>query len=427
MRDRRNRRRVGRGRGRLPARRARWPPPPSPRPSARRPATTPPPTSARVRWSYRQQHRRRWLSRVAGGQPARVAQRRDRVRPRRADRQPRDPAAGLLPRPADLRQRGRRLDLRQSWSPTSRSTSCAIFSYERFKGLLAVRQPMQSRRWTMNPSRRSQLREDLRAAPTPSGWTALVGAARHAAAGARSPSGRAPVPAADAAAARASGCTTPSRRRRIPSCCTTIAVVRRRLRRRHERRSRSPAAARAADGPAASTPIRSRSPPTSTTPTRRASARSSSTTLVEAQKFAGRPADIELLVRLAFRNPAAKSDLSSKFGVDPADAELLVKHVLAAGVRFAGFSFHVGSQSSSAEPYRDGAARHPGPRRAHRRDARCARPHHRHRRRVSRQLPRADARPSTTIADIIDEVLGADAGRRSRCSPNRAVSSPRTA
>jgi ornithine decarboxylase len=36
----------------------------------------------------------------------------------------------------------------------------------------------------------------------------------------------------------------------------------------------------------------------------------------EAQKFAGRPDDIELLVRLAFRNPAAKSDLSSKFGVE---------------------------------------------------------------------------------------------------------------
>jgi ornithine decarboxylase len=71
----------------------------------------------------------------------------------------------------------------------------------------------------------------------------------------------------------------------------------------------------------------------------------------EAQKFAGRPADIELLVRLAFRNPAAKSDLSSKFGVELADAELLVKHVIAAGVQFAGFSFHVGSQSASARPY----------------------------------------------------------------------------
>jgi len=72
----------------------------------------------------------------------------------------------------------------------------------------------------------------------------------------------------------------------------------------------------------------------------------------EAQKFAGRPADIELLVRLAFRNPAAKSDLSSKFGAELSDAELLVKHVLAAGVQFAGFSFHVGSQSPSAEPFR---------------------------------------------------------------------------
>ncbi len=71
----------------------------------------------------------------------------------------------------------------------------------------------------------------------------------------------------------------------------------------------------------------------------------------EIEKFAGRPADIELLVRLAFRNPAAKSDLSSKFGVEPADAELVVKHVIAAGVRFAGFSFHVGSQGPSPDPY----------------------------------------------------------------------------
>jgi ornithine decarboxylase len=70
----------------------------------------------------------------------------------------------------------------------------------------------------------------------------------------------------------------------------------------------------------------------------------------EAQKFSGRPADMELLVRLAFRNPAAKSDLSSKFGVEPHDAELLVKHVLAAGVQFAGFSFLVGSKSSSVAP-----------------------------------------------------------------------------
>ena len=72
----------------------------------------------------------------------------------------------------------------------------------------------------------------------------------------------------------------------------------------------------------------------------------------EALKFAGLPADIQVLVRLAFRNPTAKSDLSTKFGVDPADAELVVKHVLASGVQFAGFSFHVGSQGTTAEPYR---------------------------------------------------------------------------
>src|SRR5262249_21145684 len=36
---------------------------------------------------------------------------------------------------------------------------------------------------------------------------------------------------------------------------------------------------------------------------------------------------------------------------EPADAELLVKHVLAAGVQFAGFSFHVGSQSPSPRPF----------------------------------------------------------------------------
>ena len=73
---------------------------------------------------------------------------------------------------------------------------------------------------------------------------------------------------------------------------------------------------------------------------------------VEAQKFTAMPADIEVLVRLGFPNPAAKSDLSTKFGVSPREADLIVKHVVAAGVRFAGFSFHVGSQSASVEPYR---------------------------------------------------------------------------
>lgn len=53
---------------------------------------------------------------------------------------------------------------------------------------------------------------------------------------------------------------------------------------------------------------------------------------------------VQVLVRLAFRNPAAASDLSSKFGVSPDAAEGLVRHAAAAGVRVAGFSYHVGSQ-----------------------------------------------------------------------------------
>ena len=72
---------------------------------------------------------------------------------------------------------------------------------------------------------------------------------------------------------------------------------------------------------------------------------------VEAQKFTGLPADIEILVRLAVKNESAKSDLSTTFGVDAADAELVVKHVLTAGVRFRGFSFHVGSQGSAVAPF----------------------------------------------------------------------------
>lgn len=73
---------------------------------------------------------------------------------------------------------------------------------------------------------------------------------------------------------------------------------------------------------------------------------------IEAQKFAGRGRDVEVLVRLAFPNPSAKSDLSTKFGVAPNDAELVVKQLLECGVTFAGFSFHVGSQGTSVQPWR---------------------------------------------------------------------------
>ena len=71
----------------------------------------------------------------------------------------------------------------------------------------------------------------------------------------------------------------------------------------------------------------------------------------EVGKFRGLPSDFSVLVRLSFPNPGAKSDLSSKFGVAPEDADALVGHCLRAGLRVAGFTFHVGSQTTSAAPW----------------------------------------------------------------------------
>lgn len=70
----------------------------------------------------------------------------------------------------------------------------------------------------------------------------------------------------------------------------------------------------------------------------------------ELEKFAGR--DARVLVRLAYRSPAAKSDLSSKFGVGPFEAAHLVEAALAQGTDVAGFSFHVGSQLDDPERFR---------------------------------------------------------------------------
>ena len=65
---------------------------------------------------------------------------------------------------------------------------------------------------------------------------------------------------------------------------------------------------------------------------------------VELEKFAGAPDDVRLLIRLAYRSPMAKSDLSTKFGVGPFEAAHLVERALERGIRIGGFSFHVGSQ-----------------------------------------------------------------------------------
>lgn len=75
---------------------------------------------------------------------------------------------------------------------------------------------------------------------------------------------------------------------------------------------------------------------------------------VELEKFATAPDDVRLLVRLAYRSPHAKSDLSSKFGVRPFEAARLVERALERGIRVGGFSFHVGSQLD--DPVRFAAA-----------------------------------------------------------------------
>ena len=73
---------------------------------------------------------------------------------------------------------------------------------------------------------------------------------------------------------------------------------------------------------------------------------------IEVRKFIGRESDITILARIAIPNQTAKSDLSVKFGVAITEAEQLVKDILTTGVHFAGFSFHVGSQGASVEPFR---------------------------------------------------------------------------
>lgn len=70
----------------------------------------------------------------------------------------------------------------------------------------------------------------------------------------------------------------------------------------------------------------------------------------ELAKFAGR--DVRLLIRLAYRNPSAKSDLSAKFGVGPFEARRLVELAIAQRTAIAGFSFHVGSQLDDPARFR---------------------------------------------------------------------------
>ena len=161
-------------------------------------------------------------------------------------------------------------------------------------------------------------------------------------------------------------------------------------------------------------------------PTRRASARSSSRTLSRHRNSRDcRPTSRCWCGWRSAIRPRSRT-CRSKFGVEPADAELLVKHVIAAGVQFAGFSFHVGSQGTSAAAVRHGAARHAGPR--SRTSPRRLGVHSRVID-IGGGFPVAYREPMPTIdaiADVIDEALGDRRVTNSRCSPSRAGSWPRT-
>ena len=65
----------------------------------------------------------------------------------------------------------------------------------------------------------------------------------------------------------------------------------------------------------------------------------------EVRKFAPYATRVELLLRVSFRSPAAVVDLSRKFGCDPEATPALIDLAGELGIRVAGLSFHVGSQS----------------------------------------------------------------------------------
>lgn len=65
----------------------------------------------------------------------------------------------------------------------------------------------------------------------------------------------------------------------------------------------------------------------------------------ELAKFVPFAGQVELLLRLSFRSPDARIDLSKKFGCSPEAVPGLLAQAAAAGIRVKGLSFHVGSQA----------------------------------------------------------------------------------
>lgn len=71
----------------------------------------------------------------------------------------------------------------------------------------------------------------------------------------------------------------------------------------------------------------------------------------ELLKFMAYRQEVELLVRLSFRNEQAFADLSKKFGCMPDNAIALIQHAHDLGIRIKGLSFHVGSQTIDPAQY----------------------------------------------------------------------------
>lgn len=75
--------------------------------------------------------------------------------------------------------------------------------------------------------------------------------------------------------------------------------------------------------------------------------------LNELEKFIAYKDEVELLVRLSFRNSDAFADLSKKFGCSPEQALELIARAQQWNIRIKGLSFHVGSQTMNPQKYVD--------------------------------------------------------------------------
>ncbi len=75
--------------------------------------------------------------------------------------------------------------------------------------------------------------------------------------------------------------------------------------------------------------------------------------LNELEKFTRYRDDVELLVRLSFRNTDVFTDLSKKFGCSPQGAVEIITRAKELGIHIKGLSFHVGSQTTNPQKYVD--------------------------------------------------------------------------